>query len=58
MLRISDILLESLFYDLNRNPKKFEKENSKQIILEANRIGISKFEFFDLKCFQICQNVV
>ena len=49
MLRISDILLESLFYDLNRNPKKFEKEISNQIILEANRIGISKFEFFDLK---------
>jgi hypothetical protein len=49
MLRISDILFESLFYDLNRNPKKFEKEISNQIILEAKRIGISKFEFFDLK---------
>ncbi|CAJ0845474.1 536_t:CDS:2 [Entrophospora sp. SA101] len=49
MLRISDILFESLLYDLNRNPKKFEKEISNQIILEAKRIGISKFEFFDLK---------
>ena len=53
MLRISDILLESLFYDLNRCPKKFEKEISGRIILEAKRIGISKFEFFDPKSSKI-----
>ncbi|CAJ0911616.1 17880_t:CDS:2 [Entrophospora sp. SA101] len=56
MLRISDILFESLFYDLNRNPKKFEKEISNQIILEAKRIGISKFEFFDLKSSMALKN--
>ncbi|CAJ0823524.1 11625_t:CDS:2 [Entrophospora sp. SA101] len=37
MLRISDILFESLFYDLNHNPKKIEKEISNQIILETKK---------------------
>jgi hypothetical protein len=49
MLRISDILLECLFSDLRRNLKKFENETANRIIEETRRIGITKFEFYDLK---------
>ena len=48
MLRISDILFESLFYDLNCNPKNFEKKISNQIILEAKRIGIRMTNTYDI----------
>ncbi|CAJ0843521.1 1681_t:CDS:2 [Entrophospora sp. SA101] len=47
--RISDILLECLFSDLCRNLKKFENEMANRIIEETRRIGITKFEFYDLK---------
>ncbi|CAJ0844521.1 4823_t:CDS:2 [Entrophospora sp. SA101] len=49
MLRIRDILLECLFSDLCRNLKKFENEMANRIIEETRRIGITKFEFYDLK---------